>query len=64
MAGFTDVIVFNGEECEYDPDAQKARVPCSNCGHVNEVDTEMGPEGSTVVNSFVCENCGHWNEGS
>lgn len=64
MADFTATIVHNGEECEFAPDAGMARIPCANCGHLNEVEVEQTATGAVSVASFICENCGHWNEGS
>ncbi|AAS96671.1 hypothetical protein [Nitratidesulfovibrio vulgaris] len=61
MADFTATVTINGEECDYAPDAGMARIPCGNCGTLNEVEIELAADGTPSHSGFSCENCGHWN---
>jgi transposase-like protein len=61
MADYTETVVINGEECDYDPAAQMARMYCDSCGQPNEVPAFREEDGSVDFQGFVCEHCGAFN---
>jgi len=61
MPEYTTTLLIRGEECDYDPEGHMARIPCENCGHVNEVEVWTDDAGAADFSGFACENCGHWN---
>lgn len=60
MANFSQTITVRGEEYDFDPEAMLAKVPCENCGFMNEVECVKEGEEITFY-GFSCEECGHWN---
>ncbi len=61
MPDFSATLTTRGEMCDYDPASKIARMYCENCSHPNEIEVELGPDGSPRFIGFACENCGHWN---
>lgn len=61
MPEYTTTLLIRGEECDYAPEGHMARIPCENCGHVNEVEVWTDDAGAADFSGFACENCGHWN---
>lgn len=58
--GFTEVIVINGMDCDYDPERNLARIYCDSCSALNEVEVFV-EDGEVIFQGFVCEKCGAWN---
>ncbi|WP_353116571.1 hypothetical protein [Nitratidesulfovibrio sp.] len=61
MPEYTATLIIRGEGCDYDPEEHVARIPCENCGHINEVEVWTDSAGAADFSGFACENCGHWN---
>lgn len=61
MPEYTATLIIRGEGCDYDPEEHVARIPCENCGHINEVEVWTDDAGAADFSGFACENCGHWN---
>lgn len=58
--GFSEVVVINGQECDYNPMREMALIYCNDCSELNEVSVYI--EGEEVVfQGFVCDKCGAWN---
>ncbi len=60
MLEFTETIVINGQDCDYDPVSKTARIWCSNCSEPNDVEISF-VDGEPAYDGFVCEKCGTWN---
>lgn len=58
--GFSQVVLINGVECDYDPVRQIALIYCNSCSERNEVEVFI-ENGGVIFQGFVCEKCGAWN---
>lgn len=58
--GFTQTVIVNGQECDYDPEREIALIYCSDCSELNEVTVYL-ENGEVVFQGFVCDKCGAWN---
>lgn len=56
-------ITICGAEVDYDPQTHIAKIYCSNCGHLNEVEVWIEKDVPNFQ-GFVCDNCNHYNSPS